>query len=706
MNWKALGFLALVCAVACGDDDGGTDAGTDTSVDTNTDTAIDAEEDAGPTGPAESLLDLESGIDSGESFFDIPWPSDMRLDPDGTPDLTGYPLVSGVDLTEGLMILADDRPGYPTNPVASFRFTAPVAPAEYTDVIAASTDSPVLLVDVDPDSPNRGRLIPTVAVAHDSDLYTGDNLLSIAPRPGFILHPEVTYAAIIMTSYNDAEGEPLVVNETLATLAADGTPEGARGAEAAALYAPMWETLDTLGVARTNVAAATVFTTGDVVRQTFELSNRVLEAESVTIDALRLDPLDGRDNPRFCELIGEIDFPQYQVGTPPFNTEGRFDIGDDGLPIEQREETAILHLTIPKEPMPDGGYPIMVYFHGSGGVAPQVVDRGPAPPDGPPAVGRGPAFVVAEHGFAAAGASLPLSPDRLPGASAIEYINLSNLSAFRDTFRQGVIEQRLMIRALQELEISPATLEGCDGPELPAGETSYHFNPEEFVGLGQSMGGMYTNMIGAVEPDLKALVPTGAGGHWSYFILETTLIPGVKNLLAVVLRVREDNLSFLHPVMHLLALGWEAAEPTVYMPRLARRPLDEVPVRPIYEPVAPGDSFFPIQVYDAVVLSYGHPMAGQEVWPSMQDALALDDLDGLIDYPVANNLTNERGEDYTGVVVQFEPDGFSDPHVIFVQLEDVMYQYGCFLKTALDTGVGVVPAPAALGTECPTVPIE
>jgi hypothetical protein len=344
----------------------------------------------------------------------------------------------------------------------------------------------------------------------------------------------------------------------------------------------------------------------------------------------------------------------------------------------------------------------MVYFHGSGGVASQVVDRGTQARDGTIAVGEGPAHVVAAHGFAAAGAALPLSPDRLPGASATEYLNLENLAAFRDTFRQGVIEQRLLLDALLALEIDPADLGECTGVDLPDGETAIRFDPDSLTALGQSMGGMYINLIGAVEPRLEALVPTGAGGHWSYFILETSLIPGVAGILGSVLRVDGDELSFTHPVMHLLALGWEAAEPMVHMPRLSRRPLEGFEPRPVYEPVGRGDSFFPTTVYDAMVLAYGHEQAGDEVWPSMQEALALADLEGIIDYPVSENLTSQTGDPYTGVVVQYAGDGFSDPHVIFVQLDEVKYQYGCFLETQVRTGTAVVPAPAALGTPCPT----
>lgn len=696
MKFRLLPF-ALACLLACGDDDGSTDAGTDAT----TDTATDVEIDTGPSGPAESLLELDGPIDTAETFFDAPWPSDLRLNADGTPDLTGYPAVSGIAVVEGLLRIADERRAFPTIPVASFRFTAPLAEAISTDVIPAQTDSSVLLFNVDADSPDYGVLIPTVAITQASDLWTGENLLSVAPRPGFILRPETTYAFVIRTTFNDASGDPLVVNEALATLAADGTPSGARGADAAALYAPMWATLDTLGVPRDSVAAATVFSTSDAVRESHELSNRVLDAETIALDTLRLDPTDGTDHERYCELIAQVELPQYQRGTPPFNTEGTFEIGDDGLPIEQRRETALVHLAIPKQPMPDDGYPLLVYFHGSGGTANEPIDRSPIAADGSQPRGQGPAHVVAEHGIATLGTSLPLSPDRLPEASAIEYLNLGNLSATRDTFRQGMIEQRLMIRLMREIEIDPATLAGCDGPELPAGETMYRFDADHFMGMGQSMGGMYTNLIGAIEPTLEALVPTGAGGHWSYFITVTSLIGGLPRLLATVLRVPQANISFLHPSLHLLALGWEPAEPFVSMPRVSRRPLEGFPARSVYEPVGEDDEYFPIEVYDAAVLAYGHPQAGDEVWPSMQPALALDGLDGIRSYSITNNLTSENGETYTGIVAQYAPD-FTNGHYIYMQLEDVRYQWSCFLRTVLDTGVGVVPAPAPLGTPCPT----
>ncbi|MCB9597626.1 MAG: hypothetical protein H6719_33215 [Sandaracinaceae bacterium] len=654
--------------------------------------------DAGPPPSSAVRFDLSGGVDTQPTFFDFPFPSDLRLDAQGHPVLTGYPNPR-VDAVENLLPLAVRRPRWATIPVGYFRFGAPLGARTLDDVIPAEPTSAVLLVDVDPDSPERGALSPTIAITFDSDLYTGANLLGVASFPGIVLQPDRTYAFVVLRSLGDAAGAPLDVPEALARLANGETPEGAWGADAAALYAPMFETLDTLGVARTDVAAATVFTTGDVVEETRAMSEAVLDVHSVAIEGLALDPTDGSTHDRYCELLATVSQPQFQRGTPPFDTEGDFELGADGVPVEQRREDTRVVITIPKTEMPEAGYPLMVYFHGSGGIAAQVVDRGPMPRGGVAAVGQGPAFMIAEHGFASVGAALPLSPDRLPGAASTEYLNFDNLAAFPWTFRQGLIEQRLLMRALASIEIPPSALAGCDGPTLPPGATAFRFDPDAFVGLGQSMGGMYTNLIGAVEPRLSALVPTGAGGFWSYFILETNLISGVRGLLGGLLRADGEELTHLHPALQLLELAWEPAEPMVYMPRLSRRPLEGIASRPVFEPVGMGDSYFPIRLYDAVALAYGHPQAGEIVWPSMQTSLAVGGLDGVIPYPVSNDLTSERGDTYTGVVVQSAGDGYSDPHNIFVQVPEIRYQWGCFLRSAID-GAATVPAPALPGSPC------
>jgi hypothetical protein len=257
----------------------------------------------------------------------------------------------------------------------------------------------------------------------------------------------------------------------------------------------------------------------------------------------------------------------------------------------------------------------------------------------------------------------------------------------------------MLLAALKTLEIKADLLAGCAGPSLPDGVASYRFDPDALVSMGQSMGGMYTNLVSAIEPRIRASVPTGAGGFWSYFIFRSSLFPGAGEVLAVLLGTVK-SLAFTHPVMQLIETGWEAADPFVSMPRLARRPLPGHPARPIYEPVGANDEYFSEDLYDAAALSYGHQEAGDVQWTSMQDALALAGLNGLLTYPISQNLTSQNGAKYTGVVVQYQGDGIDDPHVIYRQLDVVKHQYACFLDGFLRTGAATLVKPGPMGSAC------
>jgi len=655
---------------------------------------------AGCNAPPGSMaaFDLDADWTNSDRYFGFPSPSTLRLKSDGTPELSGFPNSRDLPIVSDLLTLATQHPGWPTVPVAYFNFDQPLVKPDPEAVVAAAKDSPLLLLDVDESSPEQGRLFPTVSEVPTYDDFVPHNLLSVAPRPGFVLHARRTYAFVVMRALKDLAGRSLAVPPALDALRRGETPAGARGAAAHALYEPLWATLSKLGIDAREVAAATVFTTGDVVAETAALSDALMPKYPIEIRELSLAP--GGAQERFCELFGKVTYPQFQNGVPPFNTGGQFQFTDGALPAKQRDEEAPIVLTIPRTPMPAGGYPLLVYFHGSGGLSTQAVDRGPVTvPGGPEEPGKGPAFVVGAFGLATAASALPVNPERLPGAIDIAYLNLNNLAAFRDTFRQGVIEQRLFLEVLRTLTIPPSVLGACSGPSLPAGESSFHFAPDQLVAQGQSMGGMYTNLIGAVEPRIRAVVPTGAGGFWSLFVLKTSLIPHLASTVAGLLNA--DTLTFMHPTMQLLETAWEAADPFVYMPRVGRRPLPGHPARPIYEPVGKDDSYFPTVLYDAIALSYEHPEAGDIIWPEMQTALKLDGLDGITPYPVKRNRPSEAGGDYTGVVVQYAGDGIYDPHAIAAQLDSVKYQFGCFLSTFLSTGTAVVPAPAPLGTPCP-----
>ncbi len=672
-------------------------------------------------GASTVTFNLEADFSTEEHFYDFPYPSDLRLGADGKVQGNAFPNPLKKSVVDGLRIIASDHVGFPVAPVAYFHFDHALAKHLIDDVVAAHASSPVLLVDVDDASPEKGRFFPLVTQTIPTDDYVPEYVLGVAPRPGMFLHEKRKYAFVVKRTFGDDKGAPLSVPAGLASLASGQAPAGAHGAAALALYAPMFAVLKDKGIAATDVAAATVFTTGDAPAELAALTDKMLPLYDAPITDLVVDPDDGAKHDRYCEIKGSITYPQFQKGAPLFDKEGLFVVGADGLPVKQRDEKVPIVLTLPKgAPMPAGGYPLHMYFHGSGGLSAALVDRGTWRVESDPTKcpegklekwlgtlgcntkGEGPAFVVAPFGLAAASSALPINPERVPGASEHDYINFANLAAMRDTFRQGVIEQRLFMKALRTLTIPPSVVATCTGLSLPTGETAYHFNDGPVTAQGQSMGGMYTNMVGAIEPRIQAVVPTGAGGYWSYFITLPNVLgyPHVGGFIAAYAGT-DDNLIFFHPMLHLFQTGVEPIEPSIYTTRLARRPFAGRPVRPIYEPVGKGDTNFPEQVYDVMALGYGHKEAGTNFWPSMQDALKLAGLDGLLSYPVSQDLKSESGTPFTGVIVQYEGDGIYDAHALYTQLDAVKYQYGCFLATFHKKGIATVPAPAPLGTPCP-----
>jgi len=214
--------------------------------------------DDAPSG-ARLIFDPEAARQPGR-FFDAPYPSDLRLGASGGPDLANFPNPQSNPLVAGLLATAAQRGGFPVVPVGYFHFTAQPALQDPERVIAAAFTSPILLVDVG-DGATRGRLVPTVADTPIPDDYVPDFLLAVAARPGFVLTARRPYAFVVLRTLSDDSGKLLA-------------PMSVPSAAAAAL-APAFAVLAEHGIKAGDVAAATVFTTGDVVAELADLGDKL-----------------------------------------------------------------------------------------------------------------------------------------------------------------------------------------------------------------------------------------------------------------------------------------------------------------------------------------------------------------------------------------------------------------------------------------------
>lgn len=580
--------------------------------------------------------------DLTQDFHHLPWPLDTRRTAEGAPDTEGMPVPADNAVIAQLVEQIGETRGFSQIPTVFFRFEANIAPTGLTDGVQPH----VWFVSLD-----SGRRVPAFASTPEVDDYVSANTLLVQPVHGFVLDADTRWAAVVERDYDDL-GSPSALREALA----GHGPLGEAFAEVAQHIDP------------DRVAAATVFTTGDAVGDTYAFTEAVRATSAPALQAFRVE----EEHPRFCEVHATLDLPQFQEGEPPFDSDGTF-VWDGELPAPRAVETVPVALSIPHGLMPPGGWPVVVYAHGSGGAFDQVVDRGPiTEPGGEPTPGLGPAHVLAARGIAAVGMATLLSPDREGGQSGRGYLNLFNLPAYRDTWRQAMADTRLLLDSLET-----ATVPDACGSEAV-------FDTDRILVMGQSAGGHLSTEIAALDPRVTAAAPTGSGGFWS-LVLTTNPREGVPPELIAVALGTSVVPDAMHPGLAIVQQAWESAEPLVYASRVARSPL-HTPAD-LYVPASQDDGYFPEPIYDAMAVAYGVELAGPTLWDSMPERLQLAGLDTDLAYPVSGNLG------HTSVVTQWAPDGVADSHGAFAQEPGIQHQYGCFFRTHLDEGTGRVVDP-------------
>jgi len=638
-------------------------------------------------------------------FLDLPFPTELRRKPNGKLSMSGFPNPYRIKTVERTKKAMAGGYGYSTAPVIYFKFDGALDPdslpgPEETMRIGAD----IFLIDVDPNSPEKGRRFPLMAHFYKKAAYMNSarNLLAFQPVPGFVLRENTLYAAGVMTSLPTAGGGGLKPSLDLQAIANMRTPEGKMGWDAQQVYIFPMLALMTMDVDVDQLAALTTFWTGDPTERMQRLYAGVIQIDEFEFE----EPLEQtRDYDLYTVLEGKALMPQYQDGKRPYDNGkgGRIQFDDDGEPVVQRWESVAVALSIPKGKAPKSGFPIMIYIHGTAGVSTQFIDRGEIVEEGKSrdrgAVselvwemnnhapeGTGPAMIYAQHGIAGAGAAQQHAGERGGSSTQLGYYNFFSPEALRDNMLQATAEAAFLLRLIKQLEIDPAL---C--PDTDAGGGPVRFNPELIFGTGQSLGSLILGPWGAVETDLKALIPAGNGAYWSLFIAE-------GNALDTKLIKRRGGgqgdlfkLDRFHPFVSILSNVLAEADPFAYQPHYFKRPLPGRAPKHVWAPFGLYDHYFYPVSQNAAILAMGLDVAGSALEDSTEEML---DLAGLkqLDYPIRQNRQTPAGP-VTAVAVQFEQYGPLDGHHVTYQRDDAKQQYGCFLESLVRDGVPTVREP-------------
>ena len=478
----------------------------------------------------------------GRDFFALPFPTDLRRSGTGL-DLTGFPNPGKSSLLSDYVIaMRSGQPGFGLASALYASFTAPVDPATLT----AQT---VLLVDL-----ATGERIPLQLKYFDqATLFVPAATLAALPLFGTPLSAAHTYAFVLTDGVHDPQGNAIGADAAMSDALQGAGP-------AAATTAPFVAFAAAHADFKVHAVLASVFTTQDAGSVLVKLRAAVHATPAPAAAGLAYAA--GAGTRPYHLFAGTFPVPNFQSGTPPYSASGgQLSFDASGNPQVVRTESVRFAVTVPTGAAPAGGFPAVLYEHGTGGDFESFEREG---------IGRD----LAARGIATLSMDQVLHGPRNPGCDytnpgpaydscvGTAYFNFLNPYAGRDNTRQGAADGYQLLRLAKGLQIPSAV--------HPEG-LAVSLSPQAF--LGHSQGGLTGAPFLAGEPELRAAVLSGTGGVLAITVLQRKDPLDFKAAVELVLAINgKESLEPFHPVLALVQTFAEPADPISYARLLAAPP--------------------------------------------------------------------------------------------------------------------------------------
>jgi len=635
-----------------------------------------------------------------DGFYDAPFPSDDLRTADGHIDLTKLPDPAQPSVMTQALALIAGADGFAQTGAIYFHATAPLDASSLPDLATTMTaDASVFLVSVDSSRDDFLRRRPIdVAVLDDGGPFGAPDLLALLPLQGAPLGDGETYAAVVTTKVADRAGHAIGPSPEMADLAAGRAPHGLTG-DALARYRMALGAVTSAGGDAQTIAALTVFTT-----QHATAALDVVRADALARPLPQISPpVRGDVFADYCVFDAHVEMPVYQAGAPPYASDGgawAFDAS--GKPIVDHTETARVVFTIPRQPTPAAGWPLVVFVRSGGGGDRPLVDRGTcATPEftTPIVAGSGPARELAQVGFAGVMVDGPLGGPRNAGGGDEEFaiFNVANASALRDNIRQSAVELALFRHIVGGVSFDATSCTGA---------TRVTFDEGHVALMGHSIGAWIAPLVLATEPSYGAAVLSGAGGSFIANIVDKQKPQHVASIFELLLDFPASRSLERHdPALTLLAWAVEPADPQIYAGSIVHAPAAGSPKHSVLMLQGIVDHYILPSIANATSLALDLDEAGPAYDASdpelqMLDQPSLGALVPLVGRSVTSlPATANIDAQTTAVVVQHPGDSIEDGHEVMFQSDAPKHQYRCFLASWL-AGAPKVPRDGALADPC------
>jgi pimeloyl-ACP methyl ester carboxylesterase len=578
---------------------------------------------------------------NGSDFYDLPYPNDLRRHDDGSLDLSKFPTKS--ILVDQYRADAEKLDGFGLNGAMFARFSGALDETSLPDPAASTMPgASVYLVNL-----MTGERTPIIAHFRPDKTNTiGDNRLAVRPYPGFGLDEGATYALVITSRVRDASGAAVEATDEFRSTLAN-----------AKWYAPLKAYL---AQNPDDVVSAAVFTTQHATDVGLAIRKGVFGTPAPTAANLSGDT----SAPQYAVFTGTYTAPNFQTGEVPYSMDGgEIQIGSDGAAIVQRMEPMRFALTLPPGPVPESGFPICIYAHGTGGDYQSFIQDGTA-------------MRLAAEGIAVISTDQVLHGPRNPGGNPeVAFFNFSNPYAGRDNALQGAADAWSQMRLALGMSFPDRT--GRTGRTI-------HFDPDNVFFFGHSQGGLTGPAFIAFEPTLKGAVLSGTGGILYLSLLYKTAPVSFPELIASVTRdnpIDEDN-----PTLALAQMWIERADGANYARLMVRNPPPGNPPKNIFQTEGFTDTYAPNPAIEAFATSLG----GDIVMTANTMPVEGLTLRGrtVMSPPI---MDNDAG--VTAVLAQYNQRSSSDGHFVVFDIPAAQTQSSEFLGTLASTGHATVVSP-------------
>ena len=647
------------------------------------------------------------GDQPNSEFYRLPFPNDGLTSEEGL-DLSGHPSPGtlipelGDPVGNMLDVLAKDFEGFGNNQAVFMRFSD--TPDWDTLELGEPGIGTAYVIDITEGSELYGtRHSGGFRADSERGNYICDNWIAFHNSDGRPYLPNHTYAAVLTTQVRDrGTGDKAIQDADFTKMLSTATPDDPRLHQIWAAYEPFRQWLINMSADPTDIAAAAVFTVGNPGAISRDLHAAVEETNTpiLTDDHLCEDGdagpyADPEDDTRGCdgvadshhEIHGIVALPNFQEGSAPYKEPadgGAINVGGNGLPSPVGYMDVVFALSIPKgAEMPEDGWPLVLYAHGTGGNYRSFVANGVADLLSSKTTSEGDEanFAILSidgvvHGPRARPENwreewLALDPSSYdPG---VLFFNVFNPRAARDNSLQATTDYFQLARLVGNFE--------WEEGDSPTGD-AIRFDPENLFYMGHSQGATTGVAFAAYQPEFRSAVLSGVGGLLIESLLNKRNSYDLRNAISV--GIADPYLDRWHPMLNLVQALAERSDPINHATYVVQEPYEDNQAKDLFHAYGIDDTYTPVETQYALA-------RGFRVDQITNGNEALEGIGGE-NLPLSGNFFVDSRL-VTAAVVLYAPEGDADGHFVIFDLEDAKTQYTEFLATAVTDELPTIPEP-------------